>query len=338
MPTRFIVAAAALVLSGGQAFAQAREHVRSHSEVAAAISETMRQHHFDPASLSDPAYQAVEARIFELATQDQTDEEFAAEFNALWRNGPFSHVVLQVSESDAETTAAYLDSLRVGGEGARLTWQGDTAILTVTTMMGLDTIEQIDAAYAEIEAHGARALIIDLRGNEGGAFAVRPLVGHVIRDPLEAGVFVSQPWAAEMDRAPTRADAQGVEPWVGWSVTAFWRDVEVNRLTRVQFASVAPTFDGRVFVLTSGHTASAAELAADALQASGRAVLIGEPTAGRMLSQKPYDLPMGFQLYLPIADYYAFHSGRIEGRGVTPDVQTDADAAMGVALERARLE
>ena len=89
-------------------------------------------------------------------------------------------------------------------------------------------------------------------------------------------------------------------------------------------------------MLTSADTASAAELAADALKASGRAVLIGEITAGEMLSQTLYDLPDGYLLALPIADYYSVTNGRIEGHGVSPHVATDAESAMETALRLAR--
>lgn len=98
---------------------------------------------------------------------------------------------------------------------------------------------------------------------------------------------------------------------------------------------VAPTFDGPVYVLISKKTASAAEMAADALLASRRATLIGETTAGRMLSQKMYDMPRGLLLSLPIADYYSFHSGRIEGAGVKPQVQVEPAKALEFALQRA---
>ena len=53
-----------------------------------------------------------------------------------------------------------------------------------------------------------------------------------------------------------------------------------------------------------------------------------------MLSQKLFDVSGGFLLSLPIADYYSAHSGRIEGRGVTPDIETPAEDAMGIALDR----
>ena len=93
-------------------------------------------------------------------------------------------------------------------------------------------------------------------------------------------------------------------------------------------------FQGRVFVLTSKRTASAAELATDALKSSARAIIIGEKTAGEMLSQKIFDVPGGFQLSLPIADYYSAENGRIEGVGVKPDFEMDAAAALEFALRQ----
>ena len=87
-------------------------------------------------------------------------------------------------------------------------------------------------------------------------------------------------------------------------------------------------------MLTSSTTASAAELAADILQGSGRATLIGETTAGEMLSQKMFDVPGGFLLSLPIADYYSATNGRIEGVGVKPDIESGADAALEIALQQ----
>jgi C-terminal processing protease CtpA/Prc len=303
--------------------------------VADAVSAAMRSHHFDPDVLRDPAYVAMEGQIAQIAASATSRDEFVKEFNSAWRNGPFSHVSIQIARSSAADTATYLDTMRVGGNGARLSWTGNVAVLTVTTMMGLDTIEQIDGAYGEIARKGARALIIDLRENDGGAFAGQSLVQHVLATPLDAGAFVSQPWARTNDRPPVRQDIADVEPWSGWSLTAFWRDVQESQITRIQFRPEGPIYSGPVYVLISKRTRSAAEMAADALLASGRATLIGERTAGRMLSQKMYDMPQDLLLSLPVADYYSFHSGRIEGAGVVPQVQVDPTMALEIALQRA---
>lgn len=300
-------------------------------EAALAINATMRANLYDPAELERPDYKDMESRLLDLARSSTTDEEFLAGFGSLWKSGPFSHVTLQPARHTAEETAAYLDTLRVG-DGAALSWQGDAAVLSVKTMMGLDTIEQIDAAYDEIARHGASRLVIDLRGNGGGAFAVVPLIEHVLSEPFDAGSFVARRWNAENDRAPTPADLQQIVPWTGWSIRSFWADVTYTPLTRIRFEPRPDPYTGPVFVLIDRQTASAAEMAADALKASGRARLIGETTAGQMLSQKMFDIPGGFQLSLPIADYYSTANGRIEGQGVTPDVPTSPGLAMDIAL------
>lgn len=300
-------------------------------ETASAINAAMRAYHYNPRELDTDAYQQIEAGLIELAKSSDSDEAFIAGFKTLWADGPFSHVALNQTKYTAAETAAYLDTLRVGN-GADLTWQDDVAILTVNTMMGLDTIEQIDAAYAEIAAHGASRLIIDLRNNGGGAFAMVPLVEHVLAEPLDAGAFVAQRWNASHERPPTQADIEMVEPWTGWSIRDFWSNATSEAITRIRLTPRPAPYTGPVMVLISGQTASAAELAADALKASGRVTLIGETTSGEMLSQKMFDLPGGFQVSLPIADYYSVANGRIEGRGVTPDVPADPADALAVAL------
>jgi len=315
----------------------ADEPVRSntnYSEVVAAINETMRAYHYNPAELDTPEYRRIEAAVAELGEVATSDETFMKGFREIWKNGPFSHVEINVAKQTAEDLADHLDTIRIGGGGASLAWRGDAAVLTVNTMMGLDTIEEIDAAYAEIAERDASALIIDLRENGGGAFAVRPLVSHLLSKPFDAGSFISQPWNAVHDREPSRADMEAVDPWEGWSIKAFWADVQTDPVTRISFSPAEPVFDGPVYVLTSKRTASAAELAADALNGANRAIIIGENTAGEMLSQKIYDIPGGLQLSLPVADYYSAVNGRIEGVGIKPDIETDAADAFDVALQQ----
>jgi len=317
-------------------FTQIVPSATDYTELAETIDATMHAHHYNPAELDSPAYAAVDQAVRQLAHTATTDDEFREGFEAIWETGPFSHVDLRQEDRDAEAITNWIEDLRVGGGGAALSWDGDIAVLTVNTMMGIDTIEQIDAAYDTIADRDVPALIIDLRANRGGMFAFKPLVEHVLDAPLNIGVFVSQGWNADMGRAPGPQDVVDVAPWTGWSIRDFWDSVQSNDLTLARLNPDGPHFDGPVYVLVSSQTASAAEIAADALQASGRAVLIGETTAGQMLSQRVYDMPGGFQLYLPIADYYSLATGRIEGIGLTPSHPVEASDAMTVALERAR--
>ncbi len=308
----------------------------SFPELSKAIAVTMRSNIYDPRALDTPAGRELELQVNEMAAMANEREGFIKEFNRLWSAGPFSHVRLEVAQQPVGKLADFLDAMNVGGGGARLDWQGEVAILTVNTMMGTDTIAQITAAYREIADRKATALIIDLRNNEGGTFAVKPLVGHLLVTNLEAGVFLTQSWTRSNERPPSPGQIAQIKPWRGWSLKAFWRDAQAEGVLRVVFEPMAPRFAGRVYVLTSGRTASAAELATDALLASGAATLVGEKTAGKMLSQKPYDLPNGLQLYLPIADYHSARLGRIEGAGIVPTVRVPAGQALARALELAR--
>jgi carboxyl-terminal processing protease len=91
-----------------------------------------------------------------------------------------------------------------------------------------------------------------------------------------------------------------------------------------------------VFVLLDERSASATELAADALRSSGVATLVGERSAGEMLSQSMFDVKDNFMISLPVADYYSIEHGRIEGAGVPVDFEAESDQALAVATKLLR--
>ena len=325
-----LISFSSLALDSSSTLESPKEDFAKTSE---AIHETMQKHLFNPSQLRTDEYRLMQDGLSQIIESKPSREELIARFNELWANGPFSHVQLSNAEMSVENLAHYLDNLRVGGGGAHLSWRGNIAILTVTTMMGQDTIEQIDAAFQILEEKGAESLIVDLRNNAGGAFAVRPLVEHLITEPIEAGGFVSQQWHTEFNRPPTLADFLQHPPWKGWSIRKFWEAAQEDLVVRVQFSPAGPVYAGPVYILTSGKTASAAELAVDALKATGRAIVIGENTAGTMLSQKPYDVFGGFHLSLPVADYYSASAGRIEGVGILPDIRITEERAIELAIQ-----
>ena len=303
-----------------------------YAAISNKINNLMRQYHYNPAELISPEYMAMEFKTKMLGSRATSDDEFINSFNDIWRSGPFSHVRLQKAQQPVVAMAKYLDELRVGDGATTLRMNDDYAVMTIYTMMGADTIERISAYYQQITEAGVDNLIIDLRNNDGGAFAVKPLVGHLLTKAVDVGVFVSQPWNAKNRKPPTLAQTQQTKPWTGWSLTSFWADVQKNNLTRIQMTPMAPHFQGKVYVLTSKKTASAAELATDALAYLENVTIIGEKTEGAMLSQTMFDVASGIHLFLPIADYYSHRMGRIEGAGVKPDIQVKAYAAMDKAV------
>ncbi len=291
---------------------------------------------YDPEALSVPAYAAFSDHMTTIANSARDDLDLILGFQLAWQNDPFSHFELKRSHQDVATMIEGFDRLRMGGQGAGLELEGDTAILTVHTMMGLDTIELIEQAYQTLTEQNAKALIIDLRGNGGGAFAIVPLVQHVIDRPLDAGYFIANRWHAQHDRLPTPEEVDAIEPWTGYSIKAFWNSVQTEGLMKLRFQPAEPNFDGPVFVVTDHHSASATELAVDALKASGAVTVVGEKTVGHMLSQSFFDVADGFVIVLPVADYYSSAHGRIEGAGVEPHIESPSDDALSRAKQLAR--
>lgn len=301
------------------------------SVVTDSILQLITTYHYNPDEVQDTAYLDLKKQMMTLTNDAQSKEEFVEEFNALWLNGPFSHVRLSKLERRAEEMANYIDSLIAGEEAVSLDWEDSTAILSVNTMSGMDTKDRIFEAYKRIRDQQASSLIIDLRNNTGGTFAGVPLIGHLLNDSIDAGVFVSRKWWNNNDRAPIVKDIEVVNPWLGWSIRSFWKDVQEQPLTRIKLGPYQPHFDGKVFVLTSIKTASAAEFTVDALAQLEKVTIIGETTSGEMLSQKMFDLPYNYQIALPIAEYYSFNGGRIEGEGVTPDMEINQALALDLA-------
>ena len=81
-----------------------------------------------------------------------------------------------------------------------------------------------------------------------------------------------------------------------------------------------------VAVLVDANSRSAAELTPAALQEAGRAVVVGEPTAGAVLISQDTRLPDGGRLSLSRSDFVTAGGVRLEKRGVTPDIVAPAPA------------
>ena len=311
------------------------ETIRDYGALLDSFDRVVAAKVFSPADLDTPGYTGFREIFGQIVESARDDLDVLLGFHLAWKNDPFSHFQLRRSEQTAEQMFSYFDSYRVGFDAATVDFDGKTATLKVRTMMGADTIEQIEAAYAAIAGRNVDHLVIDLRGNGGGAFAVKPLVEHVIDEPVDAGYFLSQVWNRDHDGPPTRETAMAAPPWSGWSIISFWKSVQERDILRVTFRPAEPNFDGRVSVLVDGKSASATELAADALRASGVATLVGTRTAGEMLSQSMFDVADGFVVSLPVADYFSLEHGRIEGQGVPVDVAAEPGAELETALRLA---
>ena len=93
--------------------------------------------------------------------------------------------------------------------------------------------------------------------------------------------------------------------------------------------------DAKIYVLTSGASASAAEHFALAMKHTGRGTLVGAPTAGANHFGRGEDLGGGYGAFIPVGRTYDPATGKDwEGEGVLPDIAV----APAEALQRALTE
>ena len=92
-------------------------------------------------------------------------------------------------------------------------------------------------------------------------------------------------------------------------------------------------------MLTSRRTGSAAEHFALSLKRTGRATLIGEPTAGAGHYGGMMDLGAGYSAFIPVGRTFDPDNDQgWEGTGVSPNVAVPADQALDEALRRAGVD
>src|SRR5438270_8938717 len=80
------------------------------------------------------------------------------------------------------------------------------------------------------------------------------------------------------------------------------------------------SYRGQLVVLIDGGTQSAGEIFASGLRDSGRAVVVGERSAGATLPSAVKELPTGAILQYAFADFVTASGELLEGRGVLPNL------------------
>lgn len=153
---------------------------------------------------------------------------------------------------------------------------------------------------------GADALIFDLRDNGGGSPA---MVGYLAGHFVPAGANIYNTFKS---RGPDEYERPPAEPLTG-------RQLETP-----------------LYILISGRTASAAESFAYTLQAAGRAVVVGEPSAGGANPGDVARIGDGFAVFISTGTpVNPITGGNWEGAGVQPDVLAAASEALVKAQQAA---
>ena len=152
------------------------------------------------------------------------------------------------------------------------------------------TDSQVDDALSKAAKH--KALIIDLRGNSGGWVTT---ITRVVANLFDHDVKIADgKWRKEVK--PLTAKSRGQK-----------------------------TFAGKVTILVDSRSASAAELLARTIQLEKRGNVIGDQTAGAVMTSRQYpdeiglDVVIFYGVSVTVADMIMSDGKSLEHVGVTPD-------------------
>lgn len=147
-------------------------------------------------------------------------------------------------------------------------------------------------AVRQLASKGARAFILDLRGNPGGLVNEAVAVASVF---LDGGPVVSYKERGKK---------------------------EVKYSAKSEAETKAP-----LVVLVDEGSASASEIVAGAIQDRGRGFIVGTRTYGKGSVQEHFLLSDGSAVKLTIASYFTPDGRSIGGKGITPDVEVTEPGA-----------
>jgi len=180
------------------------------------------------------------------------------------------------------------------------------------------------------ENRNDRTVIFDLRNHHGG--------GLDEQNAIFSYLFAKPTPLVNMAMSKSVYDEHG-SPFGGGNTLHFVTEGDRVIATHQAIPGEATALrHAKVYLLVSNRTASAAEHFSLAMKSTGRAVLIGEPTAGANHFGGPAELNEHFAVWMPVGRTYDIKTGKDwEGAGIAPDLPVDPKQALVVALEKAGL-
>jgi carboxyl-terminal processing protease len=196
-------------------------------------------------------------------------------------------------------------------------------------MVGVVVANGISTAIKNLGA--VQSLVIDLRGNTGGGIGALRIMGLLTPDKVPVG------FALDRQRVTSNLDSEKQDftrfSHIPPSTKTLWRlalkfapAMLAKRPIVLQTEGLgSKAFHGRIALVVDRHTASAAEMIVAFARENKLATIIGERTAGRLLSATSVKVGKGFRLALPTGAYYTWKGTVLEGTPIEPDYTIEFD-------------
>ena len=190
-------------------------------------------------------------------------------------------------------------------------------------MIGVDVANEISDAVQKLG--NVERLIIDLRGNTGGGLGALRVMSLLTSGKVPVGFALDRCRAgvnleSEKHRFPRFSRIPASKNAI-WPLALKYGPAMATRKPIVLETEALgdKPFHGRIVLLVDRHTASAAEMIVAFAKENDLATVVGENTAGRLLSATSVKVGHGYRLALPTGAYYTWKGQTLEGAPIKVD-------------------
>lgn len=301
--------------------------IRDYKKIFSEIFALTENNIYNQSFLKSKDWRKFKKRMLKLSSKINDDLELQIAFFALARDFPFSHYYLYKSQPKNENKSDNPNFANINEINSK------TCVLKVKSFSG--SKEQMDSLINIIDNKKYQNLIIDLRNNPGGNhLSAFPLAEYIIDKPIIAGVFPNKNWYKEFDRTPNQEDYSKFTEFTGGTMKEWFEKANQNYGAYFKVIPSQKHFNGKVYVLTNKRTGSTCEPLVYALKYYDYAVIIGERTAGAMLSSNEFNLENGITLRIPLNDYITYSGKRIDKNGIEPNIEIKSEKSLKYILNK----
>jgi C-terminal processing protease CtpA/Prc len=196
-------------------------------------------------------------------------------------------------------------------------------------MIGVKVANEISSAVEKLGA--INSLIIDLRGNTGGGIGALRVMSMITPGRVPVGFAldrhrITPNLESEKQGFPRFSRIPSSTKTLWWLALQFGPAMMTKKPIVLQTEGLGERpFHGKVALLVNRHTASAAEMIVAFARENKLARIVGENTAGRLLSATSVKVGQGFRLALPTGAYYTWKGTVLEGTPIEPDELVEFD-------------
>lgn len=208
----------------------------------------------------------------------------------------------------------------------------DVGYLKVAMFPGMVGVVVANRISEAVESLGnVRGLIIDLRGNTGGGVGALRVMSLLTPHRLPVGFAIDQRrykgnLEANKLTFPRFSRIPQDTKYLWLLGLRFAPAMMAKKPIVLETEGLGPKpFHGSIALLVDRHTASAAEMIIAFARENNLATIVGEKTAGRLLSATSGKVGKGFRLALPTGVYRTWRGSVFEGNPIEPDLESEFD-------------